>query len=449
MTTQKVINERNNIHDPITINKDDIERRDILERRHLAGRILKRLGEEDCPSVLGIYGGWGTGKTSLLNLTYGLNKVKLPQSQEKKVHVEIIDAWKYEGTGNLLIPIIVKLRELSGVKEFIQAWKVMTRRVVALTGLSLIETALKATSSIGIADIDDLYEKIKGKEDKNYATVLLDWERVVDDMSQEQDAFEIIVDLVNKSQNCDRLILCIDNLVRCTPDNVIILLESIKLFLSVPDCVWVFAMDSDVIASYVDQKYGGTRMDGYSYLDKIIPEQYHLSLSPAADGRNIVKLLRYAAGDNIADFDFGEEKIPQIPKVLVPRRLIKSAGKFVDFYKTPRSGGSASPDMILYLTMLYHTWPDFYQRLSSTSREHICTILDNFFLKEENLQDIKSDYSKKTIHEAITLDKKYTEDHDLFHFLRITFKDYGASRRAVFVEELIDGMMGLRLTGLP
>lgn len=447
MTTQKEIAERNNIHDPITIDKDDIERRDILERRHLAGRILRRLGEEDCPSVLGIYGGWGTGKTSLLNLMCGLNKVKLPQSKEKKVHVEIIDAWKYEGTGNLLIPIIVKLRELSGVKEFIQAWKVMTKRVVALTGLSLIETALKTASPIGIADIDDLYEKIKGKEDKNYATVLLDWERVVDDMSQEQDAFEIIVGLVNKAQNCDRLILCIDNLDRCTPDNVILLLESIKLFLSVPDCVWVFAMDSDVIASYIDRKYDGTYMDGYSYLDKIIPEQYHLSLSPAVDGRNIVKLLRYAAGGNTAEFDIREEKIPQIPKVLVPRRLIKSAGKFADFYKAPQGGG-ISPDMVLYLTLLYHTWPDFYQRLSSASRNHICAVLDNFFPKE-NSETMHSDASGKRFEEIVALDKKYAEDRDLFHFLTMTFKDYASSQKLVFVDDLINGMTGLRWIGLP
>lgn len=447
MTTQKEITNLYSIHDPITINKDDIERRDILERRHLAGRILKRLGEEDCPSVLGIYGGWGTGKTSLLNLMCGLNKVELPQNKEKKVHVEIIDAWKYEGTGNLLIPIIVKLRELSGVKEFIQAWKVMTKRVVALTGLSLIEIALKTASPIGIADIDELYAKIKGKEDKSYATVLLDWEHVVDDMSQEQDAFKIIVDLVNKAQNCGRLVLCIDNLDRCTPENVIILLESIKLFLSVSNCVWVFAMDSEVIASYVDQKYSGTYMDGYSYLDKIIPEQYHLSLSPMRDGRNIVKLLRYAAGDNIADFDFGEEKIPQIPKVLVPRRLIKSARKFTDFYNAPQRGG-VSPDMVLYLTLLYHTWPDFYQRLSSASRNHICAVLDNFFPKE-SLESIQSGSSGKRLEEIVTLDKKYAEDRDLFHFLTMTFKDYASSQKLVFVDELIDGMIGLRLIGLP
>ncbi len=446
MDTAQTSHGKANIHDPITIDKEDIEKRDILERRHLAGRILKRLGEEDCPNVLGVYGGWGTGKTSLIELMHGLNKAVSPHS--KKIHFEIIDAWKYEAAGSLLIPIIVKLRELSGEKEFIQCWKAMTKRVVALTGLSLIEVALKTASPIGIADIDDLYEKIKGKEDKNYATVLLDWERVVDDMSKEQDAFEVIVGLVNKAQKCDKLVLCIDNLDRCMPDKVIALLESIKLFLSVSNCIWVFAMDSDVIASYIDQKYDGTRMDGYSYLDKIIPEQYHLSLSPAMDGRNIVKLLRYAAGGNIANFDFGEEKIPQIPKVLVPRRLIKSAGKFADFYRTPHNG-SASPDMVFHLTLLYHTWPDFYQRLSSTSKDHICAILDNFFPKEEISEAVKSTESKRLISEVITLDKKYAEDHDLFHFLRMTFKDYKSSKNLMFVEELIDGMTGLRLTGLP
>ena len=72
-------------------------------------------------------------------------------------------------------------------------------------------------------------------------------------------------------------------------------------------------------------------MDGNSYLDKIIPEQYHLSPSPGIDRANIVNLLRYAAGNTTLDFN--EENIPQIPRVLVPRRLMKSAAKYSDFYR--------------------------------------------------------------------------------------------------------------------
>ncbi len=432
-------NKSQNIHDPIkTVDQD------VLGRQALAQTILERMRQSET-GVFGIYGGWGTGKTSLLELMCGLNKAESPQFNKKNVHIEIIDAWKYEGTGNLLIPIIVKLKELSGMKEFIQCWKVMTRRVVALTGLTLIDAALKTVSSVGISDIDDLYEKIKGKEDKNYATVLLDWEHVVTDISQEQEAFKIIVGLVNKAQKCDRLILCIDNLDRCMPDKVISLLESIKLFLSVPNCTWVFAMDSEVIASYINQKYDGTCMDGYSYLDKIIPEQYHLSLSPAGDGRNIVSLLRSAAGSNFLDFN--EEKIPQIPKVLVPRRLIKSAGKVSDFYKTPYAG-STSFETVFHLTLLYHTWPDFYQRLSSTSNDHVCRILDNFFPTDNNSQTEAKLGFTKAARDVILLDEKYAKDPDLSLFLKTAFNDYKDSKNN-FVDELINGMMGLRLTGLP
>lgn len=50
-----------NIHAPIEYEKDD-----HLGRRELARRIYARLFQKEGPPVLGIYGGGGTGKTSLL-----------------------------------------------------------------------------------------------------------------------------------------------------------------------------------------------------------------------------------------------------------------------------------------------------------------------------------------------------------------------------------------------
>lgn len=51
------------IHAPIEHEKDD-----ILDRRYLAERIYACLCGDECPQAVGVYGGWGTGKTSLLNL---------------------------------------------------------------------------------------------------------------------------------------------------------------------------------------------------------------------------------------------------------------------------------------------------------------------------------------------------------------------------------------------
>src|SRR5689334_23235884 len=88
-----------NIHDPITFEEED-----LLERRYLAERIFNRLISDSCPEVIGIYGGWGTGKTSLLRLI----QQKWKNLGDKTIQVEYIDAWNYEGSTTLFVPVIVR-----------------------------------------------------------------------------------------------------------------------------------------------------------------------------------------------------------------------------------------------------------------------------------------------------------------------------------------------------
>lgn len=85
-----------NIHDPILY-----ESQDTLERRYLAERIFNRLINESCPGVIGIYGSWGTGKTSLLNLI----QERWHKSANQAIQIEHIDALNYEGTARLSVPV--------------------------------------------------------------------------------------------------------------------------------------------------------------------------------------------------------------------------------------------------------------------------------------------------------------------------------------------------------
>lgn len=428
------------IHDPITTVDQD-----ILERRNIAQVILDRLTMFN-PGAVGIYGSWGTGKTSLLYLLKKLNDEHIiKKSDQKDICIDIIDAWKYESSDGLLMPIVARLKKMTGDGDLPEGWHVITRRVLASMTLSVTDVLLKKYAGVDRKEIKEIYEESE-KRDKQTddASLLLEWKNWSDEIENTNLAFKKIVDFVLHKNGYKRIVICIDNLDRCSPENVVRLLESVKNFFSTPNCTWVFAIDSEVVASYIHHKYEGTRIDGNSYLDKIIPEQYHLSLSPAIDGRNIVRLLKYAAGGNVANFDFNEETIPQIPKILVPRRLIKSARKFADFYRMPHADG-ASPETVFYLTVLYHTWPGFYQRLSSASKDHICGILDNFFpIENESSTADKRAY----FNGVILLDGEYAEDRDLSHFLKAAFKGYRDSKNP-FVDEIINGIVGLRLTGLP
>jgi len=421
--------ETRNIHDPI----DDLGQ-DILGRHVLAQAILDRLSQPDT-GVLGIYGGWGTGKTSLLNLLHELNEKNRPG--KRNLQIEIIDAWKYEGTGNLLIPIVVKLRELSGRKEFSQSWNVIAKRVVALTGLSLMEATLKTVSPIGVNDIGDLHDKLKEMEEKNYCAIMENWERVTDEIKEEQKAFETVIGLVNEAKKSDRLILCIDNLDRCTPDHAITLLESVKIFFSVPNCIWVFAVDSDVIASYIDRKYEGTAVDGYSFLDKIIPEQYHLSVPLSSEhGGYIDEFLR----EITRELDFGPQldwkRFAHIPRVWRPRRLIKCARTLISVQKTT---GIQHLDTIFALIMLYHTWPDFYETFSFGSEKHIGGILANFADEGSNWRQ----------YQVIPISEKHMKDPELRHFIHQAFLSQSEYNSVNHTRELILCTNDLREAGLP
>lgn len=437
MDEVKICSPKYNIHDPIEISVDNIEIRDILERRHLAERIIKRLGEVDCPSVMGIYGGWGTGKTSLVNLLDYYNK----KTEGQRLCFLNIDAWKYDSADGLLIPIVVKLKELTDNANLPEVWKVLVRRAAFATVTSLSDSLL-GTFGLGASQIIDRYDKAAARDEDSYQTILQRWELRNDDVEETNRAFGKLVGHVVQKQGGKTLVICVDNLDRCSPENVIRLLESVKVFFSTSGCIWLFAIDSDVVAGYINKKYQDIGIDGYSYLDKIIPEQYHLSLSPALDEKVILALIRHAVGGGHYQID--TSKIPQIPKLLVPRRLIKSARKFADYYKSRFATRGVPSEIVMGLSFLYHTWPGFYQRLSSGSKKHIRGILDNFFDLKDGVSSNMDSQQKN-----IPLSEDFIKDKELIYFIQTMFSGYTAGSSEKFINEIVNGMEGLREGGLP
>ena len=415
-----------NIHDPI-----ETEAQDDLDRRFLAERILRRICDESCPSVIGLYGGWGTGKTSLLNLVRAKNNT--PETR-----IIYLDAWQYEGAGNLLVPVIVALRGLVGT-SLPQAGKAMAERVLLVTGLSLLGAALP----VKLGDVQANLKEAESRSPKTTASLMLDWERLSDEILNTSEAFAILVSAACQEQKCKRVVLCIDNLDRCSPDAVVDLLASVKNFLSVPGCIWIFAMDAEVVASYIDHKYTGTAMDGNSYLDKIIPEQYHLSFFPERHDHRIFDLISKVAGKSFALNNEG--RLPQLPRVMVPRRLKKTAGKFAEFFALGQT--HAERDTVFLLILLYYSWPDFYERLSSPSEDHIGGILANFFGSEQLGVDANHQKIIWGGYEPLPLRQSFLDENDLAYFLQIAFPDRQNAVR--LVADLKRTLDGLRQIGLP
>lgn len=421
--------ERTSIFDPIR----EVEY-DHLGRFRFARQLLRRVSEQDCPATIGLYGGWGTGKTSILHLLQSLNKTeKIPEMEQP--HIEYIDAWPYEISGDLAIPLLTQIRKLIPTKElsadYIKNW----RRVAGVLAQAGTDILLRNILKLELNDVKGYVENLNNvSPDK---TNLRDLETMVDNIEGAQTAFKELINLARQANQNRRLVFLIDNLDRCSPENVVRLLESTKNFLYAPQCTWVFAMDSGVVASYIDRKYEDTKMDGNNYLDKIIPEQFHIPPISGNDMANLQKFLsraRPVQSGNLPTIDL--QKIPQLPEVLVPRRLLKTAHRFYRAYITPSQHGTpAAPDMIFALILLYNSWPTFYERFSSESPEHVRGVLANFIPKEQNSPHL------------IPLHQNFLNDRSLTHYMNHCFiKGQDIDK----IQVLLAGSMAwLREVGLP
>jgi hypothetical protein len=403
---------------------------DLLGRSRFAERILDRIHAANCPSTIGLYGSWGAGKTSLLKMMMSLN-AKVPSPDQ--LHIVYLDVWPYEVSGDLSIPLLLHVKRLIGELEGEK--KNAFERIFKVLGIAALDIALQNTLKIGLADVKGYLDDAKKLESEQ--AYFKSVEGLVDDIHQAQEDFATLVKVARVAVNNQRLVFLIDNLDRCTPENVVRLLESVKNFLEAPNCTWVFAMDSGVIASYIDRKYAGTQMDGVSYLDKIIPEQYHIPPISFRDASQAHKFLG-AAMPSALDF-YLQHGIPQLPNTLVPRRLLKTARKFHEARTADTVSGPELPDDAVFaLILLYNTWPAFYEHLSSDSPEHIRGVLANFASFAKNAD------------EKLPISDEFTNDQALTFFIRQgILEHYDCTLDETMAWKLANTMLWLREVGLP
>lgn len=425
----------NSIHDPIdTLDQDD------LNRQRIAFVILQKIVSDDCPSAIGVYGTWGTGKTSVLRLIERLYPSQF--AFPKKIFFHTLEAWCYEAAGNLVVPIAVQLLSLlkkSSTRE--KFWPIIKQsmQIAGLTvGKTILDAALEKVGT-SLEKIDEHYEQVLNEAHK--INIL---EQYVDEISETKKQFASLVKEICKAKKCDRLVIFVDDLDRCAPENVVTLLESVKNFFSVEQCVWVFAMDSYVVASYIDKKYDGTRMDGNCYLDKIIPEQYHIPSPFSDDLPGLQKLMDRAFSPFNDNMPARWKEYARTPHVLVPRRLIKSARKYVEIkqLQTNSGIGSSSNDMVFALILLYHSWPDFYRYLTTDDEKYIKGVLKHFASS-----DMQQNFG--TIN--FPLPEIFQKNEDLYYFLQLAFikqlKTIDEVQQSA--TEMIRAMTYLRQVGLP
>jgi hypothetical protein len=254
----------------------------------------------DLPLTIGIFGPWGTGKSSFMNICRELLTARgLPAIT--------FNPWKYDQRDEIWHALIqTVLTEISRrlAEDRPGRSAALARAGATVAQLSRTAAWLMARRAAGpltggllsAGDLDSVREAWSARRAEQYRHV----------NRFEQD-FREVVQVVTDG---GRLVLFIDDLDRCAPAAAVTVLDALKLFLGEASCVFVLALDAHLMAEAAAGRYGGDLARGHQYLEKLINFPYHLPAVPFESIRHQLRGDLLALGEDsslwaVVDAAFG------------------------------------------------------------------------------------------------------------------------------------------------
>lgn len=319
---------------------------------------------EDCqsPYTIGIYGSWGSGKTTLKNFIID----QINKNQSSKIFPFDFNAWEYEQQTGILIPLISRLIKEAGL----EASKI--KKISSIVALAFSDLLLKA-STANMMDLSDIvnFEEYANENFFKYAEYINNIEKTRDD-------FQIIIEeIIKKKQKqkkqIEKMVIFIDELDRCNPENTLKILESMKNYFDVEGCIFVIFVDDEILASYINKKYEDTKMDGQMYLEKIINIKFRI---PKITKKKLNRLLKKIKVN--LKIDVETEIFLETPKIYNPRKISKVMEKLKLFFqrnegydiskfpeKIASQSGEQRNKMVLLIILLHEIYPKLYHDLNT------------------------------------------------------------------------------------
>lgn len=241
------------------------------------------------PISIGVFGSWGTGKSTILNLIE--KNIEHIENNDDYVIIRF-DAWLYQGfddaRASLLEVINTEISKLvkQDEKLYEKALSIGKRiNKLRALGWAAEGTALAfGVPTFGLLSkaIDSIGNGINGsagEEDAQNVTEIISKgkESLKDILNEEKSSapkeitalkseFEDLLESLNK-----KVIVFVDNLDRCLPKQTIETLEALRLFLFMKNTAFIIAADEEMVRFAVKDHFNGIDERHITdYLDKLI-----------------------------------------------------------------------------------------------------------------------------------------------------------------------------------
>ena len=246
----------------------------------------------DCetPVTIGIQGDWGIGKTSFLNML--MEKLAPRPKQQYHYPCVYLNTWQYAQFDQAeRLPLVMLRAVVEEIQR--QAGRHWTDAAVEHAGWLLkaagraLDHVVKEKAGIGISDLAAAGD---GGDVAGDLSALL--------VGYKERFGKLVRSLCPDGKG--HVVLMIDDLDRVAPVRALELLEAVKVFLDVPGCVFVLAVDYAVIQRGMQVKLGASAQElhGKSFFDKIIQVPFNMPVASYKVDRYILSLLGWEWADS-------------------------------------------------------------------------------------------------------------------------------------------------------
>lgn len=230
------------------------------------------------PFTIAIHGDWGSGKTSLMKTI--ARKLEQSSGDEARVKAIWFNAWEFDKVPVPLWKVFLN-RITMELQDMVGDIGLKSKIKAVGEGLLILSSDILLKRFIGVS-----LEKIDGIKEKV-------WDDIKRINSLSEDLSGCIEEaLENDPSKRERLVIFIDDLDRCLPEQCVEVFESIKLFLNSKNCVFVVGINKEQIRKAFEIKFGKEETSsGLHYMEKFVQLQFDLPRKTAAEIRSFLMEL--------------------------------------------------------------------------------------------------------------------------------------------------------------
>ena len=366
--------------------------------------------------TIGIFGEWGTGKTTLIN-----SVDTALQTDGNLIRVRF-EGWRYIQEQ---LPLVSLLKNIAYALPDEKQFGVLKLKLVTSSINFLKNTPEILTSVISkfASEEDEISQEMFDSFKKELNSKI----QLIAELDKDTVYFDGFDEIKNEIKNLRlvnpsfRIIVFVDDLDKCSPKKVHEILEIIRVFQEVEGFIFILGISDDMINKLGEMGTRG-KNNGDHYIKNLI--QIHISL-PKWSNQDIVKLVRdFIKKDMIHDKlkDVVDKNIELISLAIEnnPREIKRFLNNFIVGYEIFSGKKSFEAKELLVIQAIHLRWKKFYNILIKSDQSFF-KVLDKYLkmdketrFKNLELYEGKKDDDDMKVWKVL---HDFKTDSDLWNFL--------------------------------